>query len=215
MNVLIYGVLQTAHSPVQYRRTFSSTYFFHRARAIHSSTSAFSNGARANNVVYISPSSLDKFSKRPHTKQQQRIRCVFTQPCQTKGAFTPEARMTTAHRTENRPRCQREVCTARSPSARATAAIGYPPRAHAGTGEGGRGREGAGRGREGPGGRGNGLYRGSLPTLNQGVSLFYFSFYPFFSQFGSQSRPYFFNYPPPPPCYLDPPHTPRPWRSRE
>ena len=38
-------------------------------------------------------------------------------------------------------------------------------------------------------------------------------FIPFFSQFGSQSHPYFFNYPPM--LFLDPPHTPRPWRPRE
>ena len=36
-------------------------------------------------------------------------------------------------------------------------------------------------------------------------------FYPLFSQFGSQSHPYFFNYPP---GYLNPPHTPRPWRPQ-
>ena len=36
---------------------------------------------------------------------------------------------------------------------------------------------------------------------------------PFFSQFGSQSHPYFLNYPPM--LILDPPHTPRPWRSGE
>ena len=36
------------------------------------------------------------------------------------------------------------------------------------------------------------------------LNFIYLWFYPFFSQFGSQSPPYFFNYPP----MLDPPHTP-------